>query len=98
MVPFAGWAMPVQYRGVKEEHLAVRAAAGVFDPRAVAQLWRKCRAHAGADQFSNADNMAVIGVLSTQILHDRFVRRCPAPAARVSPSTVVDRLAPGARA
>jgi aminomethyltransferase len=31
MVPFAGWDMPVQYRGVREEHLAVRAAAGVFD-------------------------------------------------------------------
>ncbi len=31
MVPFAGWEMPVQYRGVKDEHLAVRSAAGVFD-------------------------------------------------------------------
>ncbi len=31
MVPFAGWSMPVQYRGVTEEHLAVRHAAGVFD-------------------------------------------------------------------
>ena len=31
LVPFAGWEMPVQYQGVKEEHLAVRSAAGVFD-------------------------------------------------------------------
>jgi aminomethyltransferase len=31
MVPFAGWDMPVQYRGVREEHVAVRTAAGVFD-------------------------------------------------------------------
>jgi aminomethyltransferase len=31
MVPFGGWSMPVQYRGVTEEHLAVRHAAGVFD-------------------------------------------------------------------
>src|SRR5690606_12096415 len=31
MVPFAGYDMPVQYRGVKEEHLAVRTAAGIFD-------------------------------------------------------------------
>ncbi len=31
LVPFAGWEMPVQYSGVKEEHLAVRSAAGVFD-------------------------------------------------------------------
>ncbi len=31
MVPFAGWEMPVQYSGVKEEHLATRRAAGLFD-------------------------------------------------------------------
>jgi aminomethyltransferase len=31
LVPFAGWEMPVQYAGVVEEHLAVRAAAGLFD-------------------------------------------------------------------
>lgn len=31
LVPFAGWEMPVQYAGVKEEHLAVRSDAGVFD-------------------------------------------------------------------
>ena len=31
MVPFAGWHMPVQYAGVKAEHLAVRSAAGLFD-------------------------------------------------------------------
>jgi aminomethyltransferase len=31
MVEFAGWEMPVQYRGVIEEHLAVRTRAGLFD-------------------------------------------------------------------
>jgi aminomethyltransferase len=31
LVPFAGWEMPVQYDGVKAEHLATRATAGVFD-------------------------------------------------------------------
>jgi aminomethyltransferase len=31
MVEFAGWEMPVQYRGVIEEHLAVRSSAGLFD-------------------------------------------------------------------
>jgi glycine cleavage system T protein (aminomethyltransferase) len=30
-VPFAGWEMPVQYEGIRQEHVAVRAAAGVFD-------------------------------------------------------------------
>jgi len=31
LVPFAGWEMPAQYEGIRTEHLAVRAAAGVFD-------------------------------------------------------------------
>jgi aminomethyltransferase len=31
LVPFAGWEMPVQYEGVRQEHLAVRSGCGVFD-------------------------------------------------------------------
>jgi aminomethyltransferase len=31
MVPFAGFEMPVQYKGLVEEHKAVRTAAGLFD-------------------------------------------------------------------
>lgn len=31
LVPFAGWEMPVQYAGIKPEHLAVRESAGIFD-------------------------------------------------------------------
>lgn len=31
MVPFAGFNMPVQYSGLKEEHMAVRNSMGVFD-------------------------------------------------------------------
>jgi aminomethyltransferase len=31
LVPFAGWEMPVQYAGVREEHMAVRESCGVFD-------------------------------------------------------------------
>lgn len=31
LVEFAGWQMPVQYRGVIDEHRAVRGAAGLFD-------------------------------------------------------------------
>jgi aminomethyltransferase len=31
MVEFAGWEMPVQYAGVRQEHLAVRGNVGVFD-------------------------------------------------------------------
>ena len=31
MVDFGGWDMPVQYRGLIEEHMAVRTAVGIFD-------------------------------------------------------------------
>jgi aminomethyltransferase len=31
LVPFAGWEMPVQYEGIRQEHVAVRTTAGVFD-------------------------------------------------------------------
>jgi glycine cleavage system T protein (aminomethyltransferase) len=31
LVPFAGWEMPVQYEGIRPEHVAVRTGAGVFD-------------------------------------------------------------------
>jgi aminomethyltransferase len=31
LVPFAGWEMPVQYAGIREEHVAVRTRAGVGD-------------------------------------------------------------------
>ena len=31
LVPFAGWEMPVQYEGIRQEHVAVRTGAGKFD-------------------------------------------------------------------
>ncbi|HEY2162296.1 MAG TPA: glycine cleavage system aminomethyltransferase GcvT, partial [Solirubrobacteraceae bacterium] len=31
LVPFAGWEMPVQYEGIRQEHVAVRRDVGVFD-------------------------------------------------------------------
>jgi len=48
--------------------------AGVFEPKAVAQLWTKCKTRTGDDQFSNADNMAVVAILSTQLLHEQLIR------------------------
>jgi aminomethyltransferase len=38
LVPFAGWEMPVQYEGVRQEHLAVRREAGVFDVSHMGQV------------------------------------------------------------
>src|SRR3954464_12517251 len=31
LVPFAGWEVPVQYAGIRAEHVAVRTSVGVFD-------------------------------------------------------------------
>jgi aminomethyltransferase len=38
LVPFAGWEMPVQYTGIREEHLAVRNQVGVFDVSHMGQV------------------------------------------------------------
>jgi aminomethyltransferase len=38
MVPFAGWEMPVQYEGIREEHSAVRRHAGMFDVSHMGQV------------------------------------------------------------
>ena len=69
-------------------------AAGVFDPDSVERLWRKARSARGPT-FSNSDNMAVVGVLSTGLLHEQFVRK---PPSRCSPGkfrTFVDLAAQG---
>jgi aminomethyltransferase len=38
MVPYAGWEMPVQYQGIRDEHVGVRTAAGVFDVSHMGQI------------------------------------------------------------
>ncbi len=38
MVPFAGYSMPVQFEGVKAEHLHTRSAAGLFDVSHMGQI------------------------------------------------------------
>jgi asparagine synthase (glutamine-hydrolysing) len=53
------------------------AMAGVFDPKSAATLWKKCRERRLDGQFSNSDNMALVGVLSTQLLHHSMVRQVP---------------------
>jgi asparagine synthase (glutamine-hydrolysing) len=63
--------------------------AGIFEPKAVDALWSKCKARAREPQFSNTDNMALIGVLSTQLLHARLVQSPPSVAV-VEMKTLVD--------
>src|SRR3954471_20721298 len=39
MVDFGGWDMPIQYRGIRAEHLAVRSGVGVFDLSHMGRLY-----------------------------------------------------------
>ena len=50
---------------------AVRAA-GVFDPGQVSGLFAKC-ARTGGLRMGNTDNMRVLAVLSTQLVHQQFI-------------------------
>jgi asparagine synthase (glutamine-hydrolysing) len=64
---------------------------GVFDPTAVRTLAKKCRERAPLGQLSNSDNMAMVGVLSTQLLYHQFVTRRPDPGPAVEFRVAVER-------
>ncbi len=49
MVEFGGWDMPVEYSGIVDEHLAVRARAGLFDV-----------SHMGQIEIAGADALAAV--------------------------------------
>src|SRR3954466_13048025 len=85
LVPFAGWEMPVQYTGIRSEHVAVRTGAGVFD---VSHMGEIETAGPGAEAFlqrilSNdvtkiAENGAQYSVLTKEdggVLDDLFTYR-----------------------
>src|SRR5215203_1849612 len=48
LVPFAGWEMPVQYDGIRAEHMAVRERAGIFD---VSHMGEIATSGPGAEAF-----------------------------------------------
>jgi asparagine synthase (glutamine-hydrolysing) len=70
--------------------------AGLFEADPVVALVAKCRDRAASGQLSNADNMAFLGVLSTQLLWELFVRSRPLPAP-VAPERIGTRAAPADR-
>lgn len=63
----------------------------VFEPHAIMLLLRKCRARGNYGQFSNTDNMALVGALSTQLLHDQFIARCPGGDRNIELRVNIDR-------
>lgn len=58
MVEFAGWEMPVQYRGVIEEHLAVRCRAGLFDVSHMGEVEVRGPQALGLCQMTTANDVA----------------------------------------
>jgi asparagine synthase (glutamine-hydrolysing) len=87
---FVGEGTPEWVEAVMSEKAL--AESGVFAVDGARTLWEKCRARAASGQFSNADNMAVVGILSTQLVHEHILAR-PAPPRDVPIKTVIDRLA-----
>jgi asparagine synthase (glutamine-hydrolysing) len=49
---------------------------GYFDPQKVAKLLVKCRRHEG-NLLSERENMALVGILSTQLVDHLFIRHFP---------------------
>ena len=85
---FVGSGAPDWVEGCMSEE-AIRKV-GVFDPGVVRSLWQKCKARGDESQFSNADNMAVVGVLSTQLLHQQLIESQPTVVS-VEVKTLIDR-------
>jgi asparagine synthase (glutamine-hydrolysing) len=50
---------------------------GIFEVEGVRRLWSKCQATAQKNTLSNSDNMALVGVVSTQLLHGLLVQSNP---------------------
>ncbi|MBI5658946.1 MAG: asparagine synthase (glutamine-hydrolyzing) [Nitrosomonadales bacterium] len=65
--------------------------ANVFEPQAITQLLRKCRARGRDGQFSNTDNMALVGALSTQLLHRQFIAGRPGERCNIKLRTDIDK-------
>ena len=87
-----GLGLAVIGAGLGIGRLAAGLAEGIArQPSAVAQLWRKCTSASSA-QFSNTDNMALVGILSTQLAHEVLVRRRP-EVRGVELRTRIDRTA-----
>jgi asparagine synthase (glutamine-hydrolysing) len=71
---------------------AALADAGVFDPDVVARLVAKCAGSAAAP--SNADGMALTGILSTQLLHRQLIRARLDRSDPIELAIVIDHVDP----
>jgi len=87
MVPFAGWEMPLRYSSVKEEHMAVRQAAGLFDVTHMAVYQAQ-----GPHAMSFLDSVCANDIASLK-LHRSVYTHFLDPSAAVIDDLLVYRLA-----
>lgn len=64
---------------------------GVFEPAVVDALWKKVGARKDDAQLSNTDNMALVGVLSTQLLHSQVLHATTPSGQDIHFKTFVDK-------
>jgi aminomethyltransferase len=81
MVPFGQWDMPVQYRGILEEHRAVRSAAGLFDV-----------SHMGEVEFRGAGALAALQRLTSNDVSKLQIGQIQYSALTTEHGTFVDDL------
>lgn len=71
LIDFGGWALPVQYSSVLEEHKAVRERAGLFDVSHMGEIFVT-----GRDAESYLDHLLTNSIASMQALRCRYSPMC----------------------
>lgn len=65
MAPFANYDMPIQYQGIKKEHIHVREKCGIFDV-----------SHMGQFVLEGKDAAKVLGILTPTFFEDTPINKC----------------------
>lgn len=89
IVPFAGWVMPVQYTSVKDEVLAVRSSAGLFDVSHMGEFFIE-----GKDAEAFADYLVTNDILSAPTGKAVYSPLCREDGTVID-DLIVYKLAPG---
>ncbi len=71
LIDFGGWALPVQFSSVLDEHKAVRERAGLFDVSHMGEIFVT-----GKDAESYLDHLLTNGIASMQALRCRYSPMC----------------------
>lgn len=74
MVPFAGWIMPLQYRGIVQEHFVVRNYAGLFDVSHMGEFFaegKEAAAFLNSVVPQDVENMPENKVVYCQLTNDK---------------------------